>query len=257
VDPRSALADEVHVFSAPVSAGQHPDALALFRSWLSADEARRYERYLRPADAALFLAAHALLRHTLSLYAPVPPEDWSFRSGENGRPELSADFADLGLRFNLSHAAGLAACVITNGTDAGIDVEGTGRVLDPLALARTAFSAAEHRELAALDPEAAAARFYEIWTLKEAYIKALGLRLALIRHVVFTLERGRGVHVDFHAPVVDDPARWHFVLWRPTPTHQGALAVSRSGSEAPKVVFRAGLVPYVYGDASMHRTTKL
>ena len=66
--------------------------------------------------------AHALARLTLSRYAPVPPEAWSFSLGEHGRPEIEGP-SDAGrLRFNLSHTRGMVACAVVRELDIGVDV---------------------------------------------------------------------------------------------------------------------------------------
>jgi len=80
---------------------------------------------------------------------------------------------------SLSHSHGFAALARAPGHIAvGVDVEWLAP-RDFLSLARTAYSTAEAEELEALeDPSLLRARFYEIWTLKEAFAKALRLPLA-------------------------------------------------------------------------------
>ena len=79
---------------------------------------------------------------------------------------------------SMSHSHGYSALVLAEPAfRIGIDVE----VVIPrdfLRLAEIAYSAGEARHLAMLDPAQLAGRFYEFWTLKEAFAKALGLSLA-------------------------------------------------------------------------------
>ncbi len=122
IGERQCVAEEVHVWTADARESRAPEQMVLFESWLSPEETKRYRRYHRRCDRKLFLLAHALLRRTLSRYADVGPAEWRFDIAEHGRPELSAPFSGLGLRFNISHTPGLAAVVISNEADAGIDV---------------------------------------------------------------------------------------------------------------------------------------
>jgi len=70
------------------------------------------------------------------------------------------------------------ACVITRNADAGIDVEDTARIDDPMTLARHAFAAEEVADLEALTGNAQRLRFFELWTMKEACLKAMGVGLS-------------------------------------------------------------------------------
>ena len=79
---------------------------------------------------------------------------------------------------SMSHSHGYAALVLAEpALRVGIDVEAV-IPRDFLRLAEIAYSASEARHLAMLDPAQLAGRFYEFWTLKEAFAKALGLSLA-------------------------------------------------------------------------------
>ena len=241
---RAALAHQAHVWSATTESLRTRGGKARFEGWLSDDERERYRRYLSPGSQELFLFGRAVLRHTLSRYADVEPGDWRFVLGEHGRPELDDRFAGLGLRFNLSHTPGLIACLVSDGIDVGVDVEGAGRAQDPLKLAGTVCSPEERRELESLSPEALIVRFSEIWTLKEAYIKARGMGLTMPLRKITVVGGGDGpVSLAFEHPIDDDPGQWQFALWRPTDSHQGALALRRGPGPDRTVDFRLALAP--------------
>jgi len=232
----------VHVWTAEPCEFQAPETTKRFESWLSPDETLRYRRYIRKRDRDLYLLAHALLRHTLSRYADADPAQWCFETGEHGRPELIGPLADLDLRFNISHTQGLAAVLISDGIDAGVDVEGGRGAVEPAKLARNVFSDAEILGLEGLEPDALHRRFYEFWTLKEAYIKARGLGLSLpLRKFAFSIDRDLDIRVEFEAPIRDDGSEWQFALWRPTDRHQGAVALRRGAEHDRRIIFRRGL----------------
>lgn len=237
------LRREVHVWTADLADNFTEQSITLFESWLCADETRRYHRYIRRQDRELFLLAHALLRHTLSLYADVEPAEWRFEIREHGRPELRGPVADLDLRFNISHTQGLAAVVISDSVDAGVDIERRRGVADRAALARRIFSDGELRTLDGLARVEFNNRFYEFWTLKEAYIKARGLGLTLpLGKFAFSIDPTRGIGIEFEEPIRDVASQWQFALWQPSAQHQGALALRRGTETDRRIVFREGLV---------------
>ncbi len=117
-----------------------------------------------------------LKRRLLSRYAAVAPEDWRFAVGEHGKPFLVDP--PLPLAFNLSHSREWMACAIGIDAEMGVDLEycDPGRAV--MRLARRYFAAGEVADLEGMDREQRRERFYDYWTLKEAWIKARGSTLA-------------------------------------------------------------------------------
>lgn len=235
------LGDAVHVWLYRVDKAPDPAVLARCAAVLDASETARWQRYHFERDRHLFLVAHGLLRHTLSRYADVPPERWRFTLGAHGRPELAepppGSDVPSDLRFNLSHTQGLVAVLVNRGLDCGVDVEVVGREVDVPSLARHSFHAVECADVMAQAPSERQARFFAYWTLKEAYIKARGMGLALPLGA-FAMRLGESVSVAFEPPLEDDAAHWQFQLLRPTAQHQLALAIKRGVAADREVVVR-------------------
>ncbi len=205
-----------------------------YRSLLSADEAARAGRFFQQDDVARFVIGRALARTMLSRYADVDPRDWPFVIDEHGRPELAQRPATaLDLRFNLTHTKGLVACAVTVGREIGIDVEQVTRhVLHEVP--ERFFSPQEVADLRALPEADQHMVFFEYWTLKEAYIKARGLGLALpLRHFTFLRRPGRAPEIMFAPELHDDAASWQFAQFWPSGEHRMAVAVRRIGADLP------------------------
>jgi 4'-phosphopantetheinyl transferase len=113
----------------------------------------------------------------LSRYDSRPPGAWAFEEAPGGKPVLAAHDASA-LSFNLSHTHGFVACAVTLGTEVGIDVENVDRNLRVQEIAERYFAPDELSDLAACPPDARAKRFFDFWTLKEAYLKAIGVGLS-------------------------------------------------------------------------------
>ncbi len=179
-------------------------------SWITEDELDRYRRFRFERDRRLFLATRVLVRDVLSRYAVVAPADWRFVADRAGKPHVSGPALTPALHFNLANTSGLVICGVSVAHDAlGVDVERVGRVVDYISLAGRFFAAAETEDLRTLPPERQPQRFFEYWTLKESYIKARGLGLALpLDQFAFTIATTDS-RISFMSAVGDE-RRWRF-----------------------------------------------
>jgi len=214
---------DVHVWCRATDALEEADLTPLI-SWLSPDERTRWARFRFPHDRRDYAAAHALLRTSLSQYADLAPGSWQFREAPGGKPQLVPADGVPPLSFNLSHTHGLVACAITNGADVGIDVEAVARHVGD-GVAERFFSPRENADIRQCASEPLRARrFIELWTLKEAYVKAIGTGLAhALDSIVFDVADRESI--VFLAPPGVDVAAWSFSLTMPTEHHCLAVAV--------------------------------
>jgi 4'-phosphopantetheinyl transferase len=209
----------------------HRPALAAL---LTADETARGARFVRARDREAFIVARALVRLRLSDYGAVEPRQWRFVTNAHQCPFVTAEQAgDPPLFFNISHTDGLVALAVRRGHRVGVDVERVSRhVLDDLP--ERHFAAAEVRDLRALPPTEQGRAFFDYWTLKEAYIKARGMGLALpLDQFAFALHGDAPPTIRFAPGFDDHAARWQFWQAWATPDHRLALAVERDGADLP------------------------
>lgn len=192
---------------------------------LAPQERARAERFTHRHAKAVYRGARALVRQTLSRYSETPASDWRFAEGELGKPHVAAPPSPLA--FNLSHTRGLAAVAVAGGGRVGCDVEHTGRRGRLDAIARRFFTAAELATFAGLDEAAKRSRFFDIWTLKEAYTKARGLGLHLPTTSYAVLRGDDDALTVQVAPEADEPTPeiWAFHLTQIGAHHRLALAV--------------------------------
>jgi 4'-phosphopantetheinyl transferase len=122
--------------------------------------------------------ARGTLRAILSDRLRIDPRDVRFVYGEHGKPELAEPFSGSGLRFNLSHSGSLALCAVVRHCRVGVDIERLRPVPHLEAIAERTFSPRERDTLRQLPPELRHEAFFNCWTRKEAYIKAIGKGLA-------------------------------------------------------------------------------
>lgn len=195
--------------------------------WLGSDERERHARFRFERDRDIYLVAHVLLRRMLARVTGVPAAALTFSAGPHGRPEIAAPEPARVFRFNLSHTHGLVACGVCRDADIGVDVEYVERRVELMGVAKHVFSPVEVEGLAALSGSAQRERFFDLWTLKEAYIKAIGKGLsAPLRSITFDPTQPDPVPVRFGPEVEDDHERWclrRFVVGR---EHRLALALA-------------------------------
>jgi 4'-phosphopantetheinyl transferase len=170
----------------------------------------------------------ALVRQTLSRYCPIRFDEWRFTLNNHGRPEIAPGITQVPLRFNLAHAGGLYACAVTLDCDIGVDVESVDAADDVERLASRFFASAEAEDIASAPALLKRELFLSYWTLKEAFVKALGGGLSIRLDKVRFRFDPTTVRADFDADLAEQPHDWQFACFRPTTCHHLAIAV-RSG----------------------------
>jgi len=220
-------ADRVDLWYVSVERADSAEPLRRYRAMLAPEEKEREGRLVRERDRRLFLISRALVRTTLSRYAPVAPAAWRFAPGAQGKPEIVDPDGLPPLRFNLTHTAGLVACAVALGHEVGVDAEKRDRRIACPGLAQRVLSRGEAAFLERLPEEERREAFLDLWTLREAYAKARGAGIlrSLGDVLSFRLAPGAEPAVSFGADWPDDPARWRFFRLRPGGRHCCAVAV--------------------------------
>jgi 4'-phosphopantetheinyl transferase len=233
IEPR----DRVEVWTVRQDAPGVAERMLSYESLLTPEEHARAARFFHAADRERFVFGRALAWTMLARFGQRPPNDWSIVIDEHGRPELGARTAGTpDLRFNLSHTTGLIACALTVGREVGVDVERIDRKLT-YEIPERFFSAREVADLRALPRSEQDVVFFDYWTLKESYIKARGLGLALpLGQFTFVRARNGSPTIEFAPELHDDPRSWQFAQFWPTRSHRMAVAVRRSGADLPVTV---------------------
>jgi 4'-phosphopantetheinyl transferase len=134
-------------------------------------ELGRADRLRDFRDRQTYVYAHALLRLLLGHASGGEPVRADFAAVGYGKPRL--DFPGQPVHFSLSYRRGLVALAVGD-APLGIDIEVIRPGIDMLGIGRRFFTEEESAVLEA--PQAdVAARFFGLWTRKEALIKAAGV----------------------------------------------------------------------------------
>lgn len=159
-----------------ISAPLVPGPGMLHAAWysLSEDERARANRFVFAHDRDRFVMARGLLRQLLGERLEIASKDIEFRYNEFGKPELADEPAGNALRFNLSHSGDFAIFVFASGRRVGADIEAIRPLPDADEVAARCFSPREIDAYRNLDEGMRPEGFFNCWTRKEAFVKAVG-----------------------------------------------------------------------------------
>jgi len=140
-------------------------------SFLSEDEIIKNRRYRFLRDRKSYIVIHGLLRWILGRHLGIEPRTIDFKFGNNGKPSITGYSRKM--FFNLSHCSGVSLLAFDPENEIGADVEKIDEEFDYEPIVKRWFTQDEGRYIYQ-SPETSRKRFYEIWTRKEAYLKAIG-----------------------------------------------------------------------------------
>jgi 4'-phosphopantetheinyl transferase len=204
-------------------------------AWLRPGERTRFDRYRGDGDRLMFLLGRVMARRLVGRALGIDPTEWRWREGPHGRPEI--DDPQTPLHFNLAHSSGLVACAVAPDREVGVDVEDSERPpTDPAIVAR--FCSPDEAAAVRVGEPGWRDRFLEVWTLKEAYLKARGIGISVhLSDISFSI--GDDVRVRFRGTLADADGGWAFRLVRATPRHLLAVATRTSDDAEPAVAIDA------------------
>lgn len=202
--------------------------------WLTDEERLRFQRFYFDRHRKQLLLGRFLIRSVLSQYleAFAPPK-WCFVQNDHGKPALDPAQNSRGLYFNLSHSGDRLVLAISKLETIGVDIESSDKPRRVSRIAQRFFSRQEAADLLALNQSQRLHRFYQLWTLKEAYIKACGLGLAIpLQQFSYAFPVAGQIEITFDRTREDDALRWQVWQFDIPGNYQLALAVkSDSGDQ--------------------------
>lgn len=201
--------------------GLSPDWLGI----LDPEELAVYRRYVFEAKKEEFLAGRVLLKTLLSHYTANQPERIYFKKTSYGKLELPSQFqtpSGAPIKFNLSHSEQVVVAGFTVADEIGVDVEQIKSDSGIEDIATRFFAPGEIKLLAQSLPGSRREMAYQIWTRKEAYLKA----------------KGEGLSLDldsFDITIPDPTLFWHYQ------TFQSQYSLAMAVIRQPELVYEITL----------------
>lgn len=141
-----------------------PDLSAM----LDRHERDRAARFVHDSDRERYVLGHGYLREVLGLATGQAPASITFQRGEFGKPVMTGT----DLHFNFSDTKDAVLVGIAH-EELGVDVETMARRVDHVSVAEHYFTS-EEIALITSSPDGKR-RFLDLWTRKEAVLKASGV----------------------------------------------------------------------------------
>jgi 4'-phosphopantetheinyl transferase len=189
---------------------------------LDEEELLHCQRFRQEKDRLAYIAAHALLRCTLSRSLKIPQSSLIIAHDKRGKPFINMpESKPIGI--SLSHTAGMVAVVLGEAGNVGVDVEAVNQqLIHQDDLSAFGVSQKEAEDLASIAEPARSELFFDLWTTREAVAKADGRGLSLPFSLI-QIDRSKNIatiHEDGNSP------ESHWRLWRkrPSPLHRLSVA---------------------------------
>jgi 4'-phosphopantetheinyl transferase len=214
---------EIHVWRVPLD----PPAWRVEQlgRLLAADEWERANRFRFDQHRRQYVVGRGALRSLLGAYLAVSPERIRFTYGPRGKPFLG-DPAAPDFQFNLTNSSEMALVGFVRGPEIGVDLEFMKPMPDLEQIAERFFSVPERDALRELPAEKKPEGFFNCWTRKEAYLKAVGEGLAVpLDSFDVTLAPGAPARMLAIEGDAERATRWFYHHLRPAEDYIGAVAI--------------------------------
>lgn len=226
-EPLNLGRNEVHLWTVPLHIA--PAKLEQLALVLSADEQERARKFRFDRHRHRFIAGRAALRTILSRYLESNPAAIQFTYAAQGKPALTSTGQEANLHFNLGHSEDLALLGITRIGNIGVDIERIRVVKDADDLVARFFSQREREQFQKLSADEKPGAFFNLWTRKEAMLKATGEGITRSLHLI---EVSFGSDEPAQVLAIngdkDEAAAWTLRNLTPAPGFVGAMAIRAS-----------------------------
>lgn len=174
-DEEHACYNKIYLYTISLNSSRQ-NVLNLVTS-LSSQEKDQANTYHTKKLSEDYIISHSMLRHVLSHYTKTHPRDIAFLIGEYGKPYLKNN--QHSIEFNMSHSKDVLCIVVTKDEELGVDIEFKDSSINVEELQNFVFHTQETKYMNSLKSnEQKIYFFYNLWTLKESMVKAIGLGLS-------------------------------------------------------------------------------
>jgi 4'-phosphopantetheinyl transferase len=231
---------EIHLWLAMYDEIASQSVYSDYIDLMSPEERLQERRFYFERDRQRYRVTRALVRTVLSRYLSPCPEEWRFAVNQYGRPSIANQCAGASeLRFNISHTHSLIVVAVANNRELGVDVENIHCRAASIEIAEQYFSPTEVIALRRAEQARQQHLFFELWTFKEAYIKARGMGLFLpLDKFSLHFPHDRGVQIAIDPDLEDSASRWRLWQLRPTVDHLMAVCAEREIDTVDRLVVK-------------------
>lgn len=191
---------------------------------LTTTDQASYHRAKQHQQHPPHIASRGFLKHLLAHYVSITPEKIEIVMNTHGKPQLAHVHT---LQFSISHTATHIVFALTQHSLLGVDLENQRDLNDYLDLAKRFFSVYEFDYLNQLPKAQIPQAFIRLWTLKEAFVKAVGFGLSYPLSD-FSIDTGSGNPYILEKQQTKEPTKadeWSCFSWEVPSQHYLALVI--------------------------------
>jgi len=208
---------DIHLWT--ISLDTSEDQVERLQSVLSPAEKKKASFYKFESVQHSYIVTQAVLKLLLSAYLGIEPSEVKMGVHKKGKPFLMNDPS---LFFNLANSQDLCVYAFSHDAEVGIDIEKIRNLPDIDQLIEKNLTSREKKYFQK-NPDNKLTRFFQFWTFKESYLKAIGEGMRLTpENLEFSLEDGtirlRSVKYGF------DAVDWQFKGFTREGNYTGSLA---------------------------------
>lgn len=216
--------DDVHIWRLNL---EQPDLYYLkFASVLSKKERIRAASFRFNRNRKQFIVGRSVLRIILSFYLDIKPTHLEFKYGLFGKPYIDDRCFKGRIQFNLTHSHELAIYVVANRRRVGVDLEHIKNILDFKRIVTRILSKQEDSIFKKQPKSQQLRTFFDCWTIREAYSKAIGTGLTKVSNQLnfsaILKELACILNTRGHVKRVSN---WSICSFTPAPNYTAALVV--------------------------------
>lgn len=226
--------NDIHIWVSSFEQEKTMLPISEYENILNYEELKRYKSFINKNSQTQYLISRALLYSTLSKYTAIPPDDIVLSYNKYGKPYLNEIMNAQDLKFNLSHSNGIAVCALTAKREIGIDIEKIRFIKNIKSIIKKFFTADEVKIFTAFPEKFYDERFVEYWTLKEAYLKALGYGLYMpLNSISLDYESEKVINYSYTSTnSANNPSYQHkFFLFDVPPLYKLSVCVNHNQPE--------------------------
>ena len=229
----------IHVFLASPDALVPPDAAETVARSLDDADRQHIARFRFPRDRTIATASRMLQRLAIARIAGIAPADIHairFSASAGNRPTLIQPASARAIQFSAANTEGMVACAVSCSARVGMDIEKLQAELPPGMLEHCC-TGDEQKELHRLSDDLQRRSFFQLWTLKEAYLKARGIGLQVSPQLIGFNIAAQGGTPALKADVAlePNPQHWHFRILDAGNAHAASLCVHSEACSPPPV----------------------
>ncbi|MCL2425611.1 MAG: 4'-phosphopantetheinyl transferase superfamily protein [Oscillospiraceae bacterium] len=161
-----------HIYVAKIDSSLSDDIFNGLLQVISDENREKCQRFMFKKDALRTLYGELMFRHVLCQQYSFANDEIEILKGDEGKPYIK----DSPVHFNVSHAGDFVVCAFSE-HEVGVDIEQVKDI--DLDLAKHYFCKREYEDLFAQNINNRLDYFYSLWTLKESYMKWLGLGMSI------------------------------------------------------------------------------